>query len=66
MSLEQEKKYNKSILKNRTQNELFHESVPVILNEEDNNAMFHSIENRSPFLDRKLFEFENDYIYSLF
>jgi asparagine synthase (glutamine-hydrolysing) len=38
-------------------NELFHESVPVILHEDDLNAMFHSIENRSPYLDRRLFEF---------
>ena len=38
-------------------NELFHESVPVILHEDDLNAMYFSIENRSPFLDRELFEF---------
>ena len=37
-------------------NELFHESVPVILHEDDLNAMYFSIENRSPFLDRGLFE----------
>ena len=38
-------------------NELFEEAVPVILNEDDLNAMKYSIENRSPFLDRELFEF---------
>jgi len=38
-------------------NELFSESVPVILHEDDLNAMYYSIENRSPFLDRNLFEF---------
>ena len=38
-------------------NELFHEAVPVILHEDDHNAMYFSIENRSPFLDRALFEF---------
>ena len=38
-------------------NELFHEATTVILNEDDTNAMFHSIENRSPYLDRKLIEF---------
>ena len=38
-------------------NELFHEAVPVILHEDDLNAMYYSIENRSPFLDRELFEF---------
>jgi asparagine synthase (glutamine-hydrolysing) len=45
------------VLRNRMLNELFHESVPVILHEDDLNAMFHSIENRSPYLDRELFEF---------
>jgi asparagine synthase (glutamine-hydrolysing) len=44
-------------LRNRMLNELFEESVPVILHEDDLNAMFYSIENRSPFLDRRLFEF---------
>ena len=38
-------------------NELFAEAVPVILHEDDLNAMTYSIENRSPFLDRELFEF---------
>jgi asparagine synthase (glutamine-hydrolysing) len=45
-----------SLLRNRMLNELFAESVPVILHEDDLNAMFYSIENRSPFLDRRLFE----------
>jgi len=38
-------------------NEMFHEAVRVILHEDDLNAMYFSIENRSPFLDRELFEF---------
>ena len=38
-------------------NEMFTESVPVILHEDDLNAMYFSMENRSPFLDRFLFEF---------
>ena len=38
-------------------NEMFQEVVPVILHEDDLNAMYFSIENRSPFLDRELFEF---------
>ena len=38
-------------------NEMFHEVVPVILHEDDLNSMYYSIENRSPFLDRELFEF---------
>jgi asparagine synthase (glutamine-hydrolysing) len=40
-------------------NELFHEAVPVILHEDDLNAMYYSIENRSPFLDRALFEWSS-------
>ena len=36
---------------------MFYESVPVILHEDDHNAMSLSMENRSPFLDRKLFEY---------
>ena len=38
-------------------NELFYEVVPVILYEDDLNSMMNSIENRSPFLDSKLYEF---------
>lgn len=49
--------YSDDLLRNRMLNELFHESVPVILAEDDLNAMSYSIENRSPFLDRSLFEF---------
>lgn len=52
-----EEKYCNSLLRNRMLNELFHESIPVILHEDDMNSMFYSIENRSPYLDRKLFEF---------
>lgn len=44
-------------LRNRMMNEMFHEAVPVILHDDDLNAMYHSIENRSPFLDRALYEF---------
>jgi asparagine synthase (glutamine-hydrolysing) len=49
--------YTDRLLRNRMLNELFAESVPVILHEDDHNAMFFSIENRSPFLDRELFEY---------
>lgn len=48
--------YGVRLLRNRMMNELFAEAVPVILHEDDLNAMFFSIENRSPFLDRHLFE----------
>jgi asparagine synthase (glutamine-hydrolysing) len=51
--------YTSSVLRNRMLNELFHEAVPVILHEDDLNAMYYSIENRSPFLDRALFEFSS-------
>src|SRR5262249_52115199 len=54
-----EETYAQGLLRNRMLNELFHESVPVILHEDDLNAMAYSIENRSPFLDRRLFEFAN-------
>lgn len=53
--------YHPELLRNRMMNELFHECVPVLLGEEDFNAMEWSIENRSPFLDRRLVE----YVYSL-
>lgn len=51
-----EEPYTQGLLRNRMLNELFHEAVPVILHEDDLNAMYYSIENRSPFLDRRLFE----------
>jgi asparagine synthase (glutamine-hydrolysing) len=51
--------YSDRLLRNRMLNELFHEAVPVILHEDDLNAMYFSVENRSPFLDRDLFEFCN-------
>ena len=54
-----ETRYSERLLRNRMLNELFHEAVPVILHEDDLNAMYFSVENRSPFLDRDLFEFCN-------
>jgi asparagine synthase (glutamine-hydrolysing) len=51
-----ERTYTAGLLRNRMMNELFHESVPPILHEDDLNAMYYSIENRSPFLDTALFE----------
>lgn len=53
----EEHAYTESLLRNRMLNEMFHEAVPVILHEDDLNAMYYSVENRSPFLDRELFEF---------
>jgi len=46
-----------SMLRKRMFNDMFHETVPVILNEDDLNSMLYSVENRSPFLDKDLFEF---------
>jgi len=54
-----EEHYSDRLLRNRMLNELFHEAVPVILHEDDLNAMYYSVENRSPFLDRDLFEYCN-------
>ncbi len=54
-----ESHYTDSLLRNRMLNEIFHEATPMILHEDDLNAMYFSIENRSPFLDRDLFEFCN-------
>ena len=54
-------KFTSQLFKNRSLNELFHETTPVILNEDDTNSMYYSIENRSPFLDSNLFNF----LYSL-
>ncbi len=50
-----EKLFNKNILKNRMLNEIFYENTPQILDDEDLNSMNYSIENRSPFLDRDIF-----------
>ncbi len=52
-----EEAYCDDLMRNRMFNEIFHEATPVILHEDDLNAMYYSIENRSPFLDRALFEF---------
>jgi asparagine synthase (glutamine-hydrolysing) len=53
----EERPFTNLPLRNRMMNELFHETVPVILHEDDLNAMYYSVENRSPFLDRSLFDF---------
>jgi asparagine synthase (glutamine-hydrolysing) len=53
----QEARFSDELLRNRMANEMFHENVPVILHDDDLNAMYYSIENRSPFLDRELFDF---------
>lgn len=49
--------FRDGLLQNRMMNEIFHETTPVTMHDEDLNAMYYSVENRSPFLDRNLFEF---------
>ena len=49
--------YSRSLIKNRMLNEIFHESVPVICQEDDLNSMMQSIENRCPLLNKKLLKF---------
>lgn len=51
-----EEHYTDNFLRNRTMNEIFHETTPGILHSDDLNAMYFSLENRSPFLDRQLFD----------
>ena len=46
-----------SLMRKRMLNEIGWETVPPILHEDDLNAMYYSIENRSPYLDSKLCEF---------
>ena len=48
--------YADSLLRSRMMNELFHEGTRTILHEDDLNSMFYSIENRSPYLDSRLYE----------
>ena len=55
--LKEKKFHSKDILRNRMLNELFYQIVPVILRHDDLNSMMYSIENRSPFLDKKLLNY---------
>ena len=48
--------FGDDLLRGRMLNELTREAVPVILREDDRNAMHWSVENRSPYLDRPLAE----------
>jgi asparagine synthase (glutamine-hydrolysing) len=49
-----EEEFDTNLLRNRMSNELWRETVPLTLQEEDQNAMFWSVENRSPYLDSRL------------
>ena len=55
------KKYNnelifKNLIKNDQYQDIFKEVIPVMLDQDDLNFMYHSIENRSPLLSKKLLE----------
>ena len=52
-----EEEFSSNELRNRMLNDLKKDVVPIILNQEDLNYMYSSVENRCPFLDRKLAEF---------
>ena len=52
-----EKKFSADLLRNRMMNELYYEIVPVLLHEDDLNSMNFSIENRTPYLDREIYNF---------
>ena len=52
-----EEEYTTDLMRNRMLNEVFNEIIPVALFEEDLQSMNNSIENRNPFLDKKIFEF---------
>ncbi len=52
-----EMNYCNNLFRNRMMNEMFNEIVPVILFHDDLNSMMYSVENRSPYLDKDLFNF---------
>ena len=52
-------KYSRNELRSTMINELNNQVVPVILEHDDKNSMFNSIENRSPYLDTGLVKFAN-------
>ena len=51
--------YCSDFLRNKMMLEAFQETLPVSISHDDTNAMAHSVENRSPYLDRNLYEFVN-------
>ena len=51
-----EKKIVNNGLRNKMLNELLFQTVPLALIDDDLNAMYYSIENRSPFLNKELLE----------
>ena len=51
-----EREFTDDTLRNRMMNELFHETVPVVLAQDDKNVAYFGLENRSPFLNRNLYK----------
>ena len=51
------KNFSDNYMKNKLMNELFHETVPIFLDQDDSNSMYNSVENRSPYLDSNLVNF---------
>ena len=47
---------NKDLIKNDQYQDIFREVIPVMLDQDDLNFMYHSIENRSPLLSKKILE----------
>lgn len=54
---EPEKRLSENPLRNRMLNDMMYENLPVMLRNEDFNSMMVSVENRAPYLDRRLTEF---------
>jgi len=52
-----EERFCDAPMRNRMLNEVLRETVPPMLHDDDLNAMYHSVENRAPYLDRGLAEF---------
>ena len=48
-------------MKNRMLNELYNETVPPMLHDDDLNSMSFSVENRSPFLDSKIYKLASSF-----
>ena len=56
-----EEKYSIKQMRNRMLNELYNETVPPMLHDDDLNSMNFSIENRSPFLDSQIYKLANSF-----
>ena len=56
-----EKKFSRNKMKNRMLNELYNETVPPMLHDDDLNSMSFSVENRSPFLDSKIYKLASSF-----